>query len=150
MLPLLLLLFLSSAVADSPECPWADAASVSVRADMTTVYVNGTPYAVRGLSARTSFERVLDACGGGATDSFRKWREKRRRINTAAVISVASSPLPVLSFLTTPGFAVWAVVEAAGAPAVRDRVAREIEDEAAENAAAKTAEAGASTSKKRK
>ena len=117
-----------SAFASAPECPWMDADNVTVRADMTNVYINDVAYGVRSSDARASFAALLKSCGADdATQSLEKWRAKRRRINIAGASTAGASVVPIVGWIAFFPLGIWAIVELAGVAGVRDQATRTID-----------------------
>lgn len=87
MLTLALLLSLTQPASAAETCPWPKVEDAS--ASMSTVYVNGRSYFVRGGRNWREFEQTLNDCGEGeAARHLRAWRANRRVTNATAIVGL--------------------------------------------------------------
>jgi len=87
-------------------CPWADGID-SLAASMTTVYINGEAYYVKGYENRMAFKDYLRACDEAeAMLAFELWRRDRRGVNTTGIIGIVPALQPL--WIGTAVFAVMA------------------------------------------
>ena len=95
-----------SAVPGAGSCAWGEEID-SIAASMTTVWINGASYYVKGYENRLAFIEELQRCGADdAVVYFELWRRDRRVVNTTALIGL----VPVLqpTWVATGIFAVMA------------------------------------------